>query len=76
MKKRGGEDCYVHNDIEHLQKTKKKGKDYYVHNDIEHLQKPKSKYMIFINKYQSKGLLILPAPGGLSLHSHTNPATV
>ena len=55
---------------------KKGGKTVYVHNDIEHLQKPKSKYMIFINKYQSKGLLILPAPGGLSLHSQPNPATV
>ena len=75
MKKRGGTVVFIM--ISNIyKKTKKRGKDYYVHNDIKHLQKPKSKYMIFINKYQSKGLLILPAPGGLSLHSHTNPATV
>ena len=46
MKK--GEDCYVHNDIEHSQKKRRKGETTsYVHNDIEHLKKPKSKYMIF-----------------------------
>ena len=52
--KKGEEDFYVHNDIEHLQKTKKRGEYCYVHNDIEHLKKPKSKYMIFKQVYTNQ----------------------